>query len=537
MPNSRPVDRLREWFRPDAIDRWSIVLVFAVYLSFSPFFPGMHSANEFSRLYLTYALVDEHDIEITAQVRIHGDILDKAKVDGSLFSDKPPGSAFVAAPFIAVRRVLGGEPDLGADMRLARLAAGVLPTLVLLLLLRLEMAGLGISPPTRALVLATYGLGTLGFTYSTVFYGHQLTAVLLYTSWFLLRKRHVRLSRTAIAGFLAGLCVSVEYQSAIFLVPLAVVFVIRTRPLVPGLVTAALGASIPLVALLLYHVAAFGGPFRTGYDFIADPFFSTVHDQGFMGLDMPRIEPVWMSLVSSSKGLLFFSPFMVLGLLGLWPFLRGCGSVLERIQRVALVVLPVLFVGSLVYWDGGWTVGQRHWTPLVPFLMAPAAILIDRSFYARVFAPMLAAISIGATGAATVVYPHLPQWLPNPLHDITLPLLAGGCLSDVWWADPWVAAAVLLTATAVLVVGVVTLWPDRLSRKVLSVVLMAVVPITWYDGTSRIGRLGPEELASEQGYFIGQCRKAGRWEESKILPGSLRRGRIERRDKSGLFFR
>lgn len=504
----------------------------AVHLSFFPFFPSMHSANELSRLYLAYALVDDYDVEITTKVHRHGNINDKARVAHSLFSDKPPGTAFVATPFIAARRALGGEPDLRADTFLARLAAGILPTLILLILLRREMKELGVGAPTRALVLAAYGLGTLGFTYALVYYGHQLTAVLLYAVWYLLRKGPVPPGRAAAAGFLGGLCLTTEYQSALYLLPLVVVFALRVRPFGPGLATGLAGAALPLTALFLYHDAAFGHPLKTGYSYVANPFFANVHEQGFMGVKTPRLEPFLNSLGGSSKGLLFFSPFLALGFFGLVSYARAATSAGTVVLRYVLVVLPILFVSSMAYWDGGWTVGQRHWTPLVPFLMAPAALLIHRCASARILAPGLMVASVGVTGVATVVYPHLPQWIANPFHDLTLPLLAGGCLADAWWANAWLAAGLFAAAILLLAVAVVSLWPDSMGRKALTVVILALLPLGWYDGTSRVGRLPADKAVAEQRYFVNQCKKAGRWEKEAARPSPPRNlERLRRRLK------
>lgn len=519
----------RAWLAPAGLDRWSILLVLAVHLSFFPFFPAMHSANELSRLYLAYALVDDHDVEITSKVRRYGDINDKARVALSLFSDKPPGTAFVAAPFIAARRALGGEPDLRADTFLARLAVGILPTLFLLVLLRREMKELGVRAPTRALALVAYGLGTLGFTYSLVYYGHQLTAVLLYAVWFLLRRGPVTPVRAAGAGFLGALCLSTEYQSALYLLPLVVAFAWRTRPLGSGLVAAAAGTVLPLTALLLYHDAAFGHPLKTGYSYVANPFFANVHEQGFMGVLTPRLEPFLNSLGGSSKGLLFYSPFLVLGFLGLVSYARSAGTAGTVVLRYVLVALPLLFVSSMAYWDGGWTVGQRHWTPLVPFLMAPAALLIHRSVAARILAPGLMVASVGVTGLATVVYPHLPQWIANPFHDLTLPLLAGGCLADAWWANAWLAAGIFVAALFLLALAVVSLWPDSLARKAVTVVVLALLPLAWFDGTSRVERLPPGKALAEQRYFVNQCKKAGRWERAVKTPAPRDLQRLRRR--------
>jgi hypothetical protein len=175
----------------------------------------------------------------------------------------------------------------------------------------------------------------------------------------------------------------------------------------------------------------------------------------------------------------------------------------------------------MVYWAGGWTVGQRHLTPVVPFLVAPAAALVDRSAIARVLAPGLAAASVMMTGIATVVFPHLPEWFKNPFHDLVLPLLREGCVASVW-TEPAVGAAVVAAVTVgaflLLAIAAVSAWRGGLAVKAAAVVLLALLPLGWYDWTSRVQRDEPAEIADDVGWFRGQCRSAGRIEVAPDAP-------------------
>ncbi len=504
--------------RATQIDHLAILLVLLVHVLFFPYFPKLGSANELSRLYLTYALIDDQDVEITRFVRTFGDIIDKSAVADSLFSDKPPGTAFVAAPAIGVRRLLGGQPDLAHDLRMARLMVGILPTLLLLLLLRREMQDLGVRPETRGIVLAGTGLGTLAFPYAMLLYGHQLVAVLLYATYFLLRPRPLPRWRAALAGFVAAFCVVVEYQAAIYMFFVVALSLPRKGTTWSTLFAFALGALPPILALAGYHNAAFGSPFKTSYHFVADKFFASVHRQGFMGVGMPRLEPLVGSLFKPSKGLFFFSPLCLLGYAGLaaWWRLRTAGW--ERALRLAMVTLPVLFVSSMVYWDGGWTVSQRHLTPLIPFLVAPAACLVDRSRWARMLAPGIVMASVMMVGVATLVLPHLPENWANPFFDLTLPLLAKGCLA----ATPFTTttsslpvAVFFASMLVVLLVVAVSRGPTPLRNKVLAVILMVWIPLAWYDFGSRIERRPAPQAEKDRRFFERHCQSAERWTEVK----------------------
>ncbi|HOC98670.1 MAG TPA: hypothetical protein PKH54_01910 [Myxococcota bacterium] len=525
---------------PLRIDRYAIVLVFLAQVLFFPYFPKMNSANELSRLYLALAMVENRNFEITPFISRFGNINDKSvirdtvTVDGKahrserFYSDKPPGTALVAAPAIALRHLVAGFTCLRGDMRLARLFVCILPTLLLLGLMRREMEELGVGSPVRAIAILGYGLGTLAMPYSVTYLAHQPVAVMLYAIWFLLRRRPEppSLKAAAGAGFLAGFCLMTEYQAAVYLLPLAVLFLVRVRPLARGLPVAIAAAAIPLAFLAFYHHQSFGGVLQTGYNHIANPFFASVHQKGFMGVLYPGWTQFAGSFFLPSKGLFVFSPFLLLGFVGIVSYFRVAGRI-DGAFRLAQILLPALFVSSMVYWDGGWTVGQRHLTPMIPFLIAPAALLMQRSLAAGIAAPGLVGASIMYTGLATVVYPHLPENIPNPFHDLTIPLFKGGCLAQVFvltelpsYAVLWVLAAVIFLALALAAVLRFVSSSEmprpgarRIAAAVAAVILLAAIPAGWYGWTSQVARLDSAAAAKHRVYFEDQCRAAGRWND------------------------
>ncbi|HOI11296.1 MAG TPA: hypothetical protein PK313_12540, partial [Myxococcota bacterium] len=104
--------------------------------------------------------------------------------------------------------------------------------------------------------------------------------------------------------------------------------------------------------------------------------------------------------------------------------------------------------------------------------------------------------------------------IPNPFHDLTVPLAAGGCVTRTGpgfaipsWAFLGAAAAGFL----LLAVHAIVAWPDRWRRKVATALVLALLPLGVYDASSRVGRLPPKQAAHERTYFVNQCRVAGRW--------------------------
>lgn len=527
---------VRSWLAsfPLRIDQYAIVLVFLAQVLFFPYFPKMNSANELSRLYLALAMVENRDFEITPFLSRYGNINDKSVmrdstvVDGRavkserFYSDKPPGTAVMAAPAIALRHIVAGFTCLRGDMRLARLFACILPTLLLLGLMRREMRELGVKAPVRATAILGYGLGSLAMPYSVTYLAHQPVAVMLYAIWFLLRRRPepVPLKHSVAAGFLAGFCLMTEYQAAVYLLPLVVLFLFRVRPLWKALPIAIVAAAVPLAFLAFYHHQSFGGVLQTGYNHIANPFFASVHQKGFMGVLYPGWTQFAGSFFLPSKGLFVFSPFLILGFVGIVSYFRVAGR-FDGVFRLVQILLPALFVSSMVYWDGGWTVGQRHLTPMIPFLIAPAALLMQRSVAAGIAGPGLVAASIMYTGLATVVYPHLPENIPNPFHDLTIPLFKGGCLAQVFVLTDlpsyWVLGILATIVFLMLAVAAVAshMAPNRdIRATVAAIILLAAIPVGWYGWTSQVARLDTAAASKHRSYFVDQCRVAGRWDDA-----------------------
>lgn len=499
--NERFKIAIKSLLQPDLL---ALYLVFIVLLNVFPYFPKQQSANELSRLYLAMSMVDHLDVSISKAVDQYGFIGDLSYTNGQYYSDKPPGTAFVVAPVLHLKRLVDSDADLKGDLRLARLLTAVIPTLFLLVLIRREMIKFGVSTTSRTIVIATFGLGSHIFTYGVLFYGHQLIAVLLYLVWFTITDKDLSPRRAFVAGFLGGLCFSVEFQTAIYLLPLVVVAIKRANPKARTILAAFLGALPLLLAIGVYHDIAFGSPFKTGYNYVDNPYFAEIHSMGFMGVSYPKYYNFMGSLFWPSKGIFFWSPFLIFGVLGL----RYYGlTKQERRLRIAMVALPILFVSSMVYYYGGATVSQRHLTPIIPFLMTPAGMFLDRSSKGRLFAPALAAISVGYTGLATMTFPHLPDTIANPYHEVVVPLAKQGYLVETNLEAVFSSSAFLIAVAVIfllLLVHTINSWTVRPRRAALAAVILVVLPLLFFDVTSRVFRRPAEDQAKSMEYFEDQ---------------------------------
>jgi hypothetical protein len=408
-----------------------LAAIAVVYLYAFPYFPQIHSANELPRVYLVKAIVEDHTFAIDRGSARWGATADTSAWGGHLYSNKAPGSSLLAVPAYAAVRAVTGEPSLAATLWLCRLFTGVLPMLGFLWLLWGFLDRTAPDPAVRRVVLLGYALGSLAMTYSILFYSHQLGAICIATAWILASDvidGRRGLAAMAVAGLAAGAAPLCDYQAVFAALPIAVAVVVKLPraqlPRAIGLAVA--GAAAPIAVLLAYHVACFGSPWRTGY--AATPAFATLHEHGLLGLTYPRAAALWGSLFRPDNGLFVVSPWWLLAVPGgvrLWR--RGDRT--TALIAAAATAIYVWFVSSIAFWRGGWGVGPRYITAMLPFLLPPIAALLsdlrDR--------PVRFGAAAGLIGVGVVVYvlssatfPYWPDSVTHPLYDVTFRLIGDG---------------------------------------------------------------------------------------------------------------
>ncbi len=406
-----------------------LAAIAVVYLYVFPFYPQIHSANELPRVYLVKAIVDDHTFAIDRGVAIWGPTADVSPSGGHLYSNKAPGSSLLAVPAYAVVRAIAGPPGLVATVWICRVFAGVLPMLGFLWLLWGFLARWAPDPAARRVVVLGYALGSLAMTYSILFYSHQLGAICIASAWILavdVVERRRGVAAMAAAGLLAGAAPLVDYQAVFAALSVAVYVAVKLRPrapLVRAIALAAAGAAPPIALLLAYHALCFGSPWRTGYD--ASTTFAVFHQHGFLGITELRWEAFWGSLVRPDNGLVALSPGWLLAIPGgvvLWR--RGERATCAIAAGAA--VIYVLFISSINFWRGGWEVGPRYITAMLPFLLPPIAALVQdwRDRPVRFgFAAGLLGVGVAVYVLSSATFPYWPDSVRHPLYDIAFRLL------------------------------------------------------------------------------------------------------------------
>ena len=409
-----------------------LLAALAIVLGHSWMFSEITVPNERSRIYLTISLLDEGELAIDSAVVRFGPVNDWARHDGHYYTDKAPGSSFLALIPYAIVRCFS-EPGDWSIQELVNLERTYLmiplSLLGLLILLRILIL-LDVRRNARIVTVGAWLLGTTALHYSTAFYGHQIVAVCLLAAvhgLLLFDRRTTRRGLSmAYTGCSLGLAGLTEYQALPLAAAVAVyaVYAVFKHQQRKHLAWFVLGAAPFAVAFLLYHASAFGGPLDVSYNHIVSQAIQANHQRGIGGVGLPQWDAVIGSLFSLHRGLFTTSPIF------LWvPF--GLVLLHRRMRSLAVVVVVLLSLALLIIfgadvWYAGWSFGPRLLVPVMGVAMIPIAFAIDRVLDSP---PWLRGLVLGAVivGVAynelsQAVFPELPENALNPVVDIMIPM-------------------------------------------------------------------------------------------------------------------
>lgn len=194
-------------------------------------------------------------------------------------------------------------------------------------------------------------------------------------------------ARTALIGAVCVLMVANRPPDALIAAAIGLLVLWNNRRDIVWLFA---GAAVPLAALLYYNLDVIGN-IAGGYGLIKPP-------DGFFQSDWSGVAGL---LVSPTRGLLVFSPFLVFTPVGLVQRLRSPGS-----KRLAVLLSFAAVAQILLYALGDWRAGEswgpRWLTDLLPVLvwmLAPAVLVLRRFARSLFMLTMLASVGVQAIGA------------------------------------------------------------------------------------------------------------------------------------------
>lgn len=436
--------------------RTEALLLIVLLACYGYFFPRWGDWNQNSRFDLVMAIVDGHTFQIDDYVANTGDY---AAYNDHTYSDKAPGLALLGVPVYAVVRYVVPPslvvPHLGeiaadgafaatlrtdggglaADRLYTFIALAVttfvtvaIPSAALALLFFWVAGALGWNSRHRLIATLAFALGTIAFPYANAFVGHQTVAFLVFAAFVLLFGiRTGRLQRAWLypVGSLLGYSLITEYPTGLIVGVLGLYALFSIRQPV-GTAARLVAGGIPALLLLFwYDMAAFGTPLPIGYFHSA--LWADVHDTGFVSLTYPHLDALWGITFGVHRGVFFLSPFLLFAVPGynrLWQDTK------HRAEFWVLLVVPAVFLlfnASSAMWQGGFSVGPRYIIACLPFLGLAAGAGLHATWKTAALRPIVVAAvvwSVVAVWAETIAGQSFPDYTPNPLFDLSLPLLA-----------------------------------------------------------------------------------------------------------------
>lgn len=373
----------------------------AVYLSNGK---TLGSGDTLPARYLPLALLQDGSFHLDAFPILYDERAREGRIDGLPYylvrakghyvSWYPVGAPLLAVPIYLPAVASGIRTDDPGLAVLEKLSAAVIVA-VSALLLYLVLRHLTTRPLALALV-TVYGVGTSSLSVSSqALWQHGPSQLALVAALYCLVRARDESRWAVFAGLPLAFSVVVRPVNVLVALPLAVHAAWKHPRHAPGLVLSAL----PAVAFQLwYNVAYFDDLFHTQLSRITVPVWQTSLLEGLGGL-----------LMSPGRGLLVYSPVLVVGLIGLARAWRSGGDPLLRTLSVG-AVLTILLYGKWAKWWGGYTYGPRLLADLSPVFvlgMLPLADRLTRRRAWQVVFSLLTAWSIVAHAMGAFVDDHL----------------------------------------------------------------------------------------------------------------------------------
>lgn len=389
---------------------WILAIYFFLAIYLLPMFPHGGSANELTRWATAVSLVEKSSFEISWMEDLIGKNVDTARVGDKIYSNKPPGTAVLAAPFYALTRIFIGAPD-ASNIRISwfvmRLVLSTLPLLFLgFWLYRRD---------SDEISLATLLFASPLFVYSLLFFSHVLVAVLLYFAFRLLYDtERVFLRNCFVAGLFSGFAVTCEFPAVVPVLVFGIGLFFadkRNQNRWQNLFFFIAGGLPFAFLLLIYNYSIFGSPFALSYAYESFPEWAEVAGQGVFGIGFPTLSNIYLLLFSPSRGLFFYAPILFLPIVAFFTS-RERRTLRHRVKIAAIVVSILVLCGHGAA-HGGWAFGARYLVFVLPLLLDS---FFDGEIYefSNVWQGVLFTISFLLCTIPILTFPFVPPEFKYP---------------------------------------------------------------------------------------------------------------------------
>lgn len=176
------------------------------------------------------------------------------------------------------------------------------------------------------------------------------------------------------------------------------------------------GHGLCLATILTYQKAAFGSPFRLGYEYVVN--YQDTLQHGALGLTYPKWHPLVALLFGKRCGLLLFAPILVVAPVGFRVLWRASVPHLSLCVSAGIAIYYLLFNASYLHWQAGASFGPRYLSPGLPFVCLFVAPVWERSRpVMKALLSLLATLGVGVAFAGVATRPVIPEAVTFPIKD------------------------------------------------------------------------------------------------------------------------
>ncbi len=379
------------------------------------------SSNTAARYALVQAIVENNSFALTAeQARLA--VPDMVEKDGRFLISFTPGISMVAALFYRIGR-------LGDMAALATTAFSISWAFINGVLLYVLAKKIGAATLPAAISAGIFLFATNALVYApTLTQHHASTMILLLALLNALEKR--TWWRNALFGLYSGLGILFDIPNAFLLFPIGLYIVSqhisatrRSEKLSVSLRTSFVWIVIGMLPLALifmrYNQLTMGSVstlaqfsprsnyFDTAEKKQADAMRSAKHDAYQSTLPFntrQQLEGAYILLLSDERGWLWYSPVLILGMVGLWWLYK-------KNPTACVLIVSVISVNLVIYsmfgdpW-GGWSFGPRYLIPAAALLSAASSLTLTKYgksyLWSLVFFVLIGySVAISSAGALT----------------------------------------------------------------------------------------------------------------------------------------
>ena len=259
-------------------------------------------------------------------------------------------------------------------------------------------------------VSIVYALGTMTWNYAGTMFSEPLATLFALLSFYYLlgppgHPGDLPSGKSlALSGLMLGCSVATHITAMLFVPFFALYPFLQAKRIEPAFwksirisLPFVIGLGLVLLLLGVYNYARFGNMFETGRS--VDP--EAMKSFGYGSFTTPWEGLVGLT-VSWGKGLLWYSPAVLLGLLGLREFFRTYRTLSWSL--LCMVIFRLLFLACRSDWHGGYCLGPRYLLMIIPFTLIPFGFWLKRQFADRNWNMIYCASGITALFIALQLY-------------------------------------------------------------------------------------------------------------------------------------